>query len=139
MERREKKSRPSALRAVLADNVAALRAVKPMGGVRAWSQKIGIGEATITRILKGSGAVQLDSFEAVADGFDVDPWQILVPGLDPHRLPELVDPTKKVPGLSSKQATLLEHIRSLDEPELDALLVLWRLQDHGGRHKSEAA
>lgn len=139
MNARAKKPKPSALRAVLAANVAALREVKPMGGIRAWGDRIGVGEATVDRILKGSGAVQIDSLEAVANGFDVDPWQILVPELDPRRLPELVDPTKKVPGLSSKQAALLDHIRSMGEPELDALMVLWRLQDHGGRTKSEAA
>lgn len=74
-------------RRVLADNIAAMREAKPQGGQRAWAKRIGIGEATLIRMVKGDSDVQMSSVQAVAEGFGLQLWQILVPGLDPANLP----------------------------------------------------
>lgn len=75
-------------RQVLAENVAALRSMRPeLGGLRAWSRRVGVGEATLHRILHADAAIKLDSIEAVARGFGVPAWMLLVPDLDPKNLP----------------------------------------------------
>lgn len=58
-----------------------------MGGFRAWGEKVGVGEATIERMIKGKADVRLDSIEAVARGFGLQAWQLLVPDLDPRNPP----------------------------------------------------
>lgn len=66
-----------------------------MGGLRAWSDRVGVGEATIERMLKGTASVQIDSIEAVANGFGLQAWQILVPGLDPTNPPVYLTPAER--------------------------------------------
>lgn len=76
------------IRQVLAENVRKLRASRDdLGGLRAWSKKVGVGEATLDRILKGSADIRLDSVEAVAKGFGLAAWMLLIDGLDPENLP----------------------------------------------------
>ena len=79
---------PKSSRQVLAENVAALRQRRPdLGGLRAWSKKFKVGEATLHRILHADAAIKLDAIEAVARGFGIAPWMLLVPELDPDNLP----------------------------------------------------
>lgn len=76
------------LRLVLAENVRALKKRHPeLGGLRAWSKKIGVGEATLHRIVNAQAGIRLDSIEAVARGFNLPPWMLLIDGLDPANLP----------------------------------------------------
>jgi hypothetical protein len=76
------------VRQVLAENVKALRERHPeLGGLRPWSKRVGVGEATLVRILQASADVRLESVEAVARGFGVPAWMLLVEGLDPANLP----------------------------------------------------
>lgn len=66
-----------------------------MGGIRAWADKIGIGEATLHRIITGSADIRVDSIAAVAKGFGLEPWQLLVPDLDPANPPINPSPTER--------------------------------------------
>lgn len=70
---------PTGVRKTLSENLSALREAMPQGGVRAWAKRLGIGEATISRALAGKENVRIDSLEALAKGFEVEPWQLLVP------------------------------------------------------------
>lgn len=88
------RKRPPSRRAVdtaseLAKNWRRLKAARGGGGMRAWGQRVGIGEATLTRIQEGSPGTQLDSLVSLAAAFDLEPWQLLVPDLDPDAPPRL--------------------------------------------------
>lgn len=124
------------LRKVLADNVAALREARLDGGFRADAKKLGIGEATLIRVLSGTSATQLDVLESMADGLEVEPWQLLVPGLDPYRMPALVDPHTRVPGLSVAQQLLFDRIRSLTDSEMEGALSLLGIADPAKEHRN---
>ena len=49
----------------------------------------GVGPGTCTRIKVQSTSVGLEVVEAVAKALDAEPWQMLVPDLDPYNLPSL--------------------------------------------------
>lgn len=83
-------------RQVLAENVKALRDRRgDLGGLRSWAKRFGVGEATLHRILHADAAIKLDSIEAVAKGFGVPAWMLLVPDLDPDNLPVALSPTER--------------------------------------------
>jgi hypothetical protein len=110
---------PEPLRLTLKQNIAAMSAVKPQGGRRAWAKRIGIGEATLTRMIQGDSDVQLSSVHAVAEGFGLQTWQILVPGLDPGNLPVYIGEAER--GLYARwkgQAVeTAKVIASLNKPD----------------------
>lgn len=87
---------PKSARQVLADNVKALRERHPeLGGLRAWSRRFKVGEATLHRILHADAAIKIDSIEAVAKGFGLPAWMLLVPDLDPDNLPVALSPNER--------------------------------------------
>lgn len=47
-----------------------------------------IGQRTVNRAKKGN-QIKLDSLKGIADAFDLAPWQLLVPELDPDNPPIL--------------------------------------------------
>lgn len=55
----------------------------------------GVAQATIGRILKGeSKAARLDTIAKIAKAYGLEPWQMLVPGMDPGNPPVLQPLTK---------------------------------------------
>jgi hypothetical protein len=42
-----------------------------------------IDQTTVSRILRAEVKVQLDTLEAIARAFEVEPYQLLIPGLNP--------------------------------------------------------
>ncbi len=85
-----------AARKVLMENVRALRERHPeLGGLRPWAKRVGVGEATLVRILHATAEVRLDSIEAVAKGFGVPTWMLLVEDLDPDNLPVALSPAER--------------------------------------------
>lgn len=67
---------------VLAANVRALMKA------HAWTQAklakaAGIDQTTISRILAAKHKVQLDTLGAIAHAFDIEPYQLLIHGLNP--------------------------------------------------------
>lgn len=74
---------------ILAANLAALMAAhrkKALGtqtGV-ARATAGAVNQRTIGRILKGEHKAQIDTLEALAEAFGVEPYQLLVPGLNPR-------------------------------------------------------
>lgn len=124
---------------IVADNVAALRDFRETAGLRALARKYGIGEATLARILAADAAVRLDSVAKVAEGLGVEAWQLLVPDLHPARLPTLVDPHARVPGLSPRQQALFDRLREMDDDQLGALLGLLGLEDPSSKQLRKAS
>lgn len=54
------------------------------------SREAKIGPATCSRIKEQNTSVGIEVIEAVAKVFGVQPWQMLVKGLDPTHLPQLI-------------------------------------------------
>lgn len=52
-----------------------------------------VGRSTVQRIAKGETPAELDNLEAIARAFDLEPWQLLVPGMDPSNPPVLQTPS----------------------------------------------
>lgn len=48
-----------------------------------------IDQKTIWRIVHMTNEPALDKLEKIAGVFDLEAWQLLIPNLDPERLPEL--------------------------------------------------
>lgn len=74
---------------ILAKNLAALmkasQLLKTQQAVATATKRAGkpIDQKTVSRILKAEVSVQLDTVQAIAAAFDVEPYQLLVPGLNP--------------------------------------------------------
>lgn len=124
---------------IVAANVASLRDFRETAGIRALAKKYGIGEATLARMLAADAAVRLDSVAKVAEGLEVEPWQLLVPDLNPARLPALVDPRARVPGLTLRQQALFDRLREMDDDQLGALLELLGLEDPSSKQLKKAS
>lgn len=70
------------------------------------AKRSGLGLGTIARARNADVAVTLDTLDALAVCFDLQPWQLLVHGLDPLHPPVLR-------SLSSAEAELFERLRSV--------------------------
>ena len=81
--------RSDPVQTILAANVRALMQANPslktQGAVADATRRAGlaIDQKTVGRVLKASHAVQLDTVQALAAAFGVEPYQLLIPGLDP--------------------------------------------------------
>jgi transcriptional regulator with XRE-family HTH domain len=87
---RKKLELPTGLRGALARNLATIMDRSPaFDSQPKIAAKSKIGQSTIGRILRAEVPVTLDNLEALAKGLTLEPWQLLVPGLDPSRPPKL--------------------------------------------------
>ena len=66
--------------------------------------QIGIG--SVARIRNAQTDITLDTLTKLADAFDLQPWQLLVPGLDPKNFPVLRN-------LSPQEAELYDRLRNV--------------------------
>jgi hypothetical protein len=57
------------------------------------ARETGIGPGSATRIKNQDTSVGIDTIEKIANRFDVQPWQLLVPGFDPVNPPALLPVT----------------------------------------------
>lgn len=91
-------------RDVLAENLKALMKAKPelarFDDIEAASDKR-LTNGTLDRIRRAAVATTVDRLADIAEAFGVEPWQLLVEGLNPEALPSLTT------------TPLLEEIRSL--------------------------
>lgn len=65
------------------------RGDRDLASDKALSAKTGLGRPTIEGLRKGLRAVGIDTLEIVANAYDLQAWQMLVPGLDPENAPTL--------------------------------------------------
>lgn len=54
--------------------------------------KVGIGRNTVKRALDAESGCTLETLEAIAKAFPVEPWQLLVPNMKPAVMPMLAKP-----------------------------------------------
>lgn len=87
-------------------NIAALmRTEDPT--LDAVAAKTKIGRGTIQRIKEGEAATRISSLQSIAEAFDIEVWQFLVPGLDPDQPPRLLNFAKSVEArLAALEAAL---------------------------------
>lgn len=93
-----KKKTESAVKAVLRENVIALIAYRdgvPPGQVGVTRLKaLGFANGTAQRLLGREQDVNFEALQTLADGLGLEPWQLLVPGIDPAATPTLTGDTK---------------------------------------------
>lgn len=63
------------MRAVVADNV---RNLKGEESATQLGKRSGVGRRTVDRLLESTHAATLDTIEALAKAFSVEPWQLLL-------------------------------------------------------------
>lgn len=96
---------------------------EPDPSIRSVTKKTGVGQGTIQRIKEGSTSVGLDVITSIAVSFGLEPWQLLVAGLDNQKLPRLGE-TKVVSALplSSEVIAALANADAALRSKADALL-----------------
>lgn len=79
-------------RAILAENVGRIR--QPKESEAALGKRLGISQRTTNRILDASYATKVDTLDKMAARLCLQPWQLLVPGLDINNPPVIAALTK---------------------------------------------
>lgn len=82
----------SDLPAIVAENLRALLRQRVGDDGVSSLIKLGVANGTATRLLKGQTSVGLDLLQDVAEKLSVEPWQLLIKGLDPAALPTICGP-----------------------------------------------
>lgn len=78
------------IKRVLWENVAGLMRKRWQGeNLTRLARESGCGPGTATRLKECQTSVGVDVLEKIAGVFDLEPWQLLVPGLDPAQPPTL--------------------------------------------------
>ena len=96
--RRMKQPKAEAQRSrdVLKTNLNALMASpqhKPALGLPRQVVAIGkVTNGTLGRVRNAENGTRLDTLDGIAETFGCEPWQLLVPGMDPAAMPKLVTP-----------------------------------------------
>lgn len=106
------------LRSVVGDNLTRLMRSRPsLDSNPKLRNKSGVGIATISRIINGETAATLDTLGMLAEAFGLEPWQLLVPNLDPTN-PQILQ------AISPKEADLYRRLRETIATETE-------VQSHG--------
>lgn len=86
----------------------------------------GVSRSTFDRIRNGdklgASAIAIDKLDGIAKVFNVDVWQLFVPGLDLDNKPMLASSAQSGPVLTSEEKKLLEAFRKLGSKEQEYLL-----------------
>jgi hypothetical protein len=107
------------LKLILRDNVRTLLGLAEGESGVAKLMKLGFSNGNAGRVLRGETSFGLDLLSELAEAFNVEPWQLCVPNLDPERLPSLeplsfrwpfrqIDP-EVVTGLVGTSAAAVEN------------------------------
>lgn len=71
-------------RNVLRDNVLALRSAHHADlSDREWFERIKVARSTMRHVIEADSGASVDTLAAIAKAYHLEPWQMLVPGLDP--------------------------------------------------------
>lgn len=83
---------------VVRDNVRRLLGLAPgASGVSELMRKSGLKNGSAQRVLAGETSIGLDLLAELARSFGLQPWQLLIEGLDPDRLPQVHEPSSRWP------------------------------------------
>lgn len=81
------------LRALLSSDLEGPRTIKEVANasadIRLAGEDMHLSNGKVGRIYKGESGTSVDSLYGLARVFGLEPWQLLVPGLDPKALPRL--------------------------------------------------
>lgn len=93
--------------AVLAENINRLmEANVALESNPKLARRAQIGIGSVARIRNAQTDITLDTLTKLAEAFDLQPWQLLVPDLDPKNFPVLRN-------LSPQEAELYDRLRSV--------------------------
>ena len=99
-------------KAVLRQNLKAL--LESNAGPRSQSDfkrsKKKIAQSTVGRILRGENS-RIETLGRIAEAYSLEPWQLLVPGMDPKNPPVLQPSTKEEKELWARLRGLMEDIK----------------------------
>lgn len=85
-------NKPSMALQVLAQNLERLMAASALyGKQQAVAAKAKVDQKTVSRILHKTNEPSLDKLERIAAVFGLEPWQMLVPGLQAGMRPQLAE------------------------------------------------
>lgn len=105
-KRRKNVDLPNNVRGVLARNLEVIMAKVPaLGSQPKIAGKGKLAPSSVGRAFRAEVAVNIDSLEGLAEAANLEPWQMLVPGLDPLNPPKLEG--------SGSERELLEKIRNI--------------------------
>lgn len=98
--------KPEQLARVLSVNLKKAQALRkkrnePCGN-RYVGEQAGIGEGSVARAMRGDRSSSLATLEALANFYDLDPWQLLVPEFDPANPPLLRELTPELQAFYEK-------------------------------------
>jgi transcriptional regulator with XRE-family HTH domain len=111
---------PAPLVETVANNLRALMLRTPeYSSPKKLAAKIRTSKSTVERIRAGSVACQIDTLEAIASAFDLQPWQLLVPGLDAGNPPMLRDEDDRLKALYSSLRHAAESIAEYEKTGKD--------------------
>lgn len=92
---------------ILADNLNRLMAERwALDSNPKLSAVTKLSTSTISRLRNAAAACTLDTLDLLAEAFEIWPWQLLVPNLDPANFPVLRT-------LSAEEAMMYERLRSV--------------------------
>jgi transcriptional regulator with XRE-family HTH domain len=104
-----------ALQKVVGRNLAALmRHSAAYSSPKKLAARISASKSTVERIRSGAVACQIDTLASIAKAFDVEPWQLLVPGLDPANPPMLRHEDERLKALYASLRTAADRIAEYD-------------------------
>lgn len=86
------------------------------------SKQMGVADGTLGRIKYGTGNPNIETLEAIARFFRVQPWHLLIEDFDIKSLPKLASKTEITNDLSQEEKDLIATVRALREPERTYLL-----------------
>lgn len=99
------------LRTIVADNLKALMGAHPeLDTLEKITAAGGGSNGTLDRMRRGASSCRIDALADVARVFGVDPWQLLVPRLDPHNLPHLDMDTHRAETLRAELENIATRI-----------------------------
>lgn len=79
---------PMKLKPILAANLKVLMEARNLSQMEL-HRRSKVSQSTVGRILRQAVAADLDTLAALARALDLDPWQLLIPNLDPREPPAL--------------------------------------------------
>jgi hypothetical protein len=107
-------------REVLSANLRALMAARPdsLGTIRKVVEASGtsLSNGKVGRIYAASHTTDIDTLQHLANVFDLEPWQLLVEGLNPEALPRLADANVLAQILDAVQAHPSKTARKANAP-----------------------
>lgn len=92
-------------RRILASNVKAMVEKSNARSVRQWAIDNGLDVRQMSRIIGEEHAATVDTLDLIAERIGCQPWQLLVPNMDPGNLPMLV--------MSKAERELYDRVRAL--------------------------